>query len=1419
MTYNTRSKTSDEEFTELESLRNEIHLLKEQITSSTTPVKEGKVPDTPIFTGNSAEAKTFLTQLKVKFLAEPLRYSSSSSKAGYAISRLGGDSLLFIIPYLDATAPNSIVSSFPHFVSWFETTFLQGNHLQRLEEELKVLTQGNNSVALYSARFLYLASQVKWDDSRLLDQFKTGLNIGVKKALVPIRDKPNTLHEYTKLASEIDNELMSISSQSNISPIKKTFTSTRRGPLSEEEKARRIKEKLCLYCGGDNHLISSCKHHNKKSISSSYIPSASHFSSLNSCISSLCTLSSSSRSQFILPIIIHNQNITALLDTGACSNFISHSLITSLNIPFITKSEPYSCHVVDGRPLSSGTINTQTNVINFTTSDSLTSFNETFDIISSPHFHIILGLPWFQNNSPFIDWSSLSISFPNSSSSSQTSNNSSSVVASLIESTDPSTLIPTEYHDFIPLFSKSNSDKLPIHRPSDMSIDLLPGTKPSAGPIYRLSEPETQALKEYIEENLEKKFIRPSQSTCSSPVMFVPKRNGDLRLCVDYRKLNSITISNTYPLPLISELIDRTRNSRIFTKLDLRNAYNLIRIKAGDEWKTSFRCRHGQYEYLVMPFGLKNAPSVFQQFMDTILHDFLDKFALAYEDDILIYSENIEDHIIHVRKVLQTLLNNHLYLKLEKCEFHKSSVNFLGYTLSTSGVQMNNDKVASILDWKPPKSVHDIQVFLGFANFYRRFIPNFSKIVRPLTLLLRKNSQFRWTDEESTAFETLKSSFTSAPILHHADPTIPFIVETDASDYALGAILSQYHDNHLHPVAFYSRSFLPAEVNYDVHDKELLAIKVAFEQWRHHLIGARHPILVYTDHKNLQAFQTSKILNRRQARWSQFFSDFQFNIVYRPGSKQGKPDALSRRSEYIPKGAKPCSPPLLPPHIFINMPIASLIDIQSAHRNEIRQATSTDPYAQSIIHKLNSNTNFSDQDRFSTHDGCLFYDGLLYVPSKELQLDILRIRHDAPTAGHFGVAKTLDLIKRDYWWPSINNLVQRYVHSCPVCAKNKIDRHKPHGLLHPLPIPDRAWSSISLDFITDLPPSNDFDSICVVVDRLTKMSHFIPCLKSISAEDTAFLFIKNIFRLHGIPSDIVSDRGPQFISRFWIRFFELLGSKINLSSGFHPESNGQTERVNQTLEQYLRCFINFEQNNWVDLLPLAEFSYNNTIHTSINQSPFFANYNYHPDFDPKLPPSPQVPAAENQVSHLRTITSLLRDELRSAQSNYKRHADRRREDAPRYKIGDKVWLRRKYIKTTRTSSKLDHRKVGPYEISGIINDVAFKLKLPDSVRTHNVFHVSLLEPYVEDPDFPRTTPDTTHDWEDPTENPIERLIDSRYRYRQLQYLVKWRGEEINDSCWTNASRIIDHITELKQIYHRANPGKAGPQLTVRLNRS
>jgi reverse transcriptase-like protein/uncharacterized protein DUF4939/aspartyl protease len=528
--------------------------------------------------------------------------------------------------------------------------------------------------------------------------------------------------------------------------------------------------------------------------------------------------------QLIVQIKLNGLRTTAMLDTGATGNFIHPRTIHLLGLTTTVKEleDVYQLSTVNGQPANEdgGWIDVETEPLCMTFPGKHTEII-TLDVVDIAKHRVILGMPWMKEHNPQIDWKSRTISFercthekagqPDTGISFNTNesewdtedtNNSdleevcatSQKESGYLEDKEDPLLkqIPEAYHEFLNMFrKKEGTTALPEHTSDDHEIPLKDGREPPFLPIYQMSETDLATVRKYVDDMLAKGFIRESRSPAGAPVLLADKPDGTKRFCVDYRKLNDMTIKDRYALPLADELRDRLGKAKIFTKLDLRDAYHLIRIKEGEEWKTAWRCRYGHYEYLVMPYGLTNAPATCMRLINRVLQKYLDKICICYMDDILIYSQNEKLHTHHVRVILRALQDAKLQCKPEKCDFSKTEVTFLGYVVNLGGISMDLKKVSAVTDWTTPTCVKDVQSFLGFANFYRRFIRNYSKITAPLTNLTKKDQPFSWTDEAQQAFDALKTAFTQAPMLLTFDPSKDIVVETDSSDYALGAVLSQ----------------------------------------------------------------------------------------------------------------------------------------------------------------------------------------------------------------------------------------------------------------------------------------------------------------------------------------------------------------------------------------------------------------------------------------------------------------------------------------------------------------------------------------------------------------------------------------------------------------------------------------------------
>ena len=1071
--------------------------------------------------------------------------------------------------------------------------------------------------------------------------------------------------------------------------------------------------------------------------------------------------------------------ITALLDSGAAGCFLDISFAQRHKIKFSALPEPQRVTTLDGRPLGTGLIRDVTDPVKLRVSG---NHVETIQLhmLDSPDFPVVLGHPWLVQHNPHVDWPTGNILEWGRSCHASCLLSAFCAPESLPpDSSEPPDLsgVPSEYVDLSLCFSKRRTTTLPPHRPYDCAIDLLPGTSPPRGRLYSLSAPESAAMEEYIKGALATGFIRPSTSPAGAGFFFVGKKDGSLRPCIDFRGLNTVTIRNRYPLPLIASSFDFLQGATVFSKLDLRNAYNLVRVREGDEWKTGFNTHTGHYEYLVMPFGLTNAPAVFQALVNDVLRDMLNKFVFVYLDDILVFSRSRKEHVQHVRQVLQRLLQNQLYVKAEKCEFHKERISFLGYVLTAGSVRMEASKIKGVTDWPQPTTLKELQRFLGFANFYRRFIRNYSAVTAPLHVLTSgPASKFHWTPVAERTFGELKRRFTTAPILTHPDPTLPFVVEVDASETGVGAVLSQCspQDQKLHPCAFFSSGLDPAERNYDVGNRELLAVVLALGEWRHWLEGSAHPFLIWTDHKNLTYIRAARRLNSRQARWALFLDRFQFTLSYRPGSKNGKPDALSRQfgsSERDPE------PEPIVPSARIVAPISWAIE------SVVQAALRQDP-----------GPGGGPPNR-------------LYVPLSA-RSGVLQWGHSSNLACHPGAERTQSLVRQRFWWPAMGGDVRSFVAACATCAQNKVPRQRPSGLLHPLSIPKRPWSHISIDFVTGLPPSSGNTAILTIIDRFSKAAHFVPLPKLPSAAETAQLMVTHVFRLHGLPQDIVSDRGPQFTSCFWKAFCSLLNASVSLSSGYHPQSNGQTERLNQDLETTLRCLASTNPTTWSSQLPWVEYSHNSLPCSASGLSPFQCSLGYQPPLFPEVEREVEVPSVNAFIRRCRRTWRTARSSLLRAAARYQKYANAHRRPAPDYRPGQKVWLATKDLPLKVENRKLAQRYIGPFKVIRVINPVAVRLQLPRSLRVHPTFHVSQLKPVSTSPLVPAPPPPPPPRMVDggPVFT-VRRLLKVRRSGRGFQYLVDWEGYGPEERSWVPTRNIMD--PQMIRDFHNQNPGLPG----------
>ena len=1229
--------------------------------------------------------------------------------------------------------------------------------------------------------------------------------------------------------------------------------------------------------------------------------------------------------------------------------------------------------------------------------------------------------------------------------------------------------------EFSDVFVDNLPAGLPPGRGHELHIQLTPGAKPPARVPPRINQKHAAFESKWLKDMLDKRLISKSQSQYAAPHFYVEKpetaTTGEYRAVTDFRALNAVTVKNRYPLPRADQLFDKLTKAKYFTKIDLRTGFYQILINELDRHKTAFTTSQGLFEYNVLPMGLCNSPGVFMQLMNDTFADFLNKFVLVFLDDIIVYSDTLEEHEKHVRQALNRLRQQRLYAKASKSALCKREVEFLGHMVGVNGLRVMEDKIEAVRDWPTPKNIRELRAFLGLAGYYRRFVCNFSAIALPLTELTRnvtrQKLELSWGAKEQKAFVDLQSALQSTPVLVLPDPAKEFVVHCDASGYAVGAVLQQDHGNGLQPVAFMSKKMVGAETRYPVHEQELLAIVSALTIWRHYLEGATHPIRVRTDHKSLTHFQTQPMLSGRQRRWLETLAQFDYTVEYVKGQENLAADALSRRGDHLDKGApEERSPeyvdpvrvaeqskrafelnstmvredrslqmefnaidavlrrrgiairqpelqrvaqraaaneaatkviPLIevapnrpPPdshgvrtmptqrctadnkkgtqcgsrtakgrycHVHMSAkdglrvkasPIAGMglfatrdfkhgehiadysgdelvlthdkvggeyalavtqrKAIDAARTNTAYGRYANDPHnsdmssnAEFVINRATgtgrlratrniakgsevlvsygaeywrafgaqaklptrpaaaprkraaaaereiidltevSASTFSSEladafekacrddlayaddlknrrseipsddpekqpvtDEFIMRDGRLFHrssGGLLVPADHALRTRLIRECHDSATAGHLGRDKTIEQMKRRFTWTKMDQDIELYVKTCEQCQRNKPSQQRTPGLLMPIAPPDYQGHTWTMDYITSLPPCarTGNDAVVVFVCKLTKLKHFVACKTNIDAPATARLFLNSVVRLHGMPERIISDRDPRFTAHFWKAFWAGLGTTLSMSTAYHPQTDGQTENANRTLEIMLRSVVNFEQDDWEDHLPAAELAMNNARNETTGLSPFYMFYGREArmPLDLALTPLTQAranPSAADALARWRAALVRAQETTKTAQKRQKKYADEHRREQS-FAVGDRVLLATanlKLVGEAKRARKFTERYIGPFRVKSIRNANAYELELPPSMRIHPTINVSQLKEYHDGSaafptrPSPLTRPapeainnDGAPEWE------VERILDHRRygRRKLLQYLILWKGYPVHEATW------------------------------------
>lgn len=1079
-------------------------------------------------------------------------------------------------------------------------------------------------------------------------------------------------------------------------------------------------------------------------------------------------------------------------------------------------------------------------------------------------------------------------------------------------------------------------------QPIQHVISTDEGAIPPCKPAYRLAPSEMLELKKQLDMLLEKGYIRPSSSPYGAPVLFAPKKGSEtLRMCLDYRDLNAITKKDKYPIPRDSDLFDRLQGAKWFSTCDLMWGYWQVLIHQDSIEKTAIRTPLGSYEWLVMPFGLTNAPSTFQRMMENALRPLLMECVVVFLDDVCIFSENEENHLRDIAAVLELLEKHQLKLKLSKCTFFAKQVKYLGHMVSADGITVDPDKVKAVEEWPTPTSHSDVQSFIGLVNYYRRMIRNMAAISAPLTDVMSSAEKFTWGEPQEQAFIKLKEALTNAPLLALPDMSLPFIVQTDASNRAIGGILMQDQNGTRRVIAYSAKKLSQTERNWPTHERELFGFVHAFKTWRHYLAGSS--VRVEGDHKPLTWIKTQKLLSPKQARWLSFLEEFTYTINYIPGKQLQAADAISRRPDLMatmeettpddrdrwvvhqdvfdafiaphgpfdydaacqsdgsdaliahftsdflstncagkriyanppysqleafmrhyvtcrdsspektsavfllpmfetapwfsltagmriahvfPPGsdvfglpadrykgtcsqdtAVPVGPVPFPVGVFVDNaprpcnnavsflsylliehPSELLLAVEDADaeadgeewlRNNVQNDTwaprdaddlpiyrpsecsvllnlteliqelrlqyETDELAQELL-------NGKQKDQFFLREGLIYYQSqkselpVLYIPTTatELQEKILSESHDIPIAGHLSLEKTVERIQRHFYWKGLRTSVELYVKACDTCRKCKWNTTKLPGTHEAYPIPEYPWEVMAMDMKSGFPESNNgYNAVWVFVDKLTRRAHAIPCTTDITAAQLARLYFDHVFKHHGIPKRIVSDRDPRFISEFWTELWNIIGTKLNMSTTNHPQTDGSSENYIKTLSTMLRSFSQRNRKDWDRYLAAAEFAYNDSVHPATGFTPFQLDMGRNPmtpmqfmlyGVSPKpalFARDPGTDLVDPSVFLHRFSENLhmARQLLHTRQTAAQRQVLSGRTIPVTYSPGDYVYVQ--HPGTKNHLPTLEPRYIGPYEVQARVRPGVYRIVFPPYMRADPQVNEEKLKPYVD----------------------------------------------------------------------------------------
>lgn len=839
---------------------------------------------------------------------------------------------------------------------------------------------------------------------------------------------------------------------------------------------------------------------------------------------------------------------------------------------------------------------------------------------------------------------------------------------------------------------------------------------------YRVSPTERRIIQEEVNKMLERDVIEPSDSPWSSPVVLVRKKDNSWRFCVDYRRLNKITKKDVYPLPRIDDTLDCLKGANFFSSMDLSSGYWQVEVDEADREKTAFITPEGLYQFKVMPFGLCNAPATFERMMDNILRHLKWTTCLCYLDDIIVFSETFSEHLKRLNIILKCMNDAGLILNPKKCCFGTTQLKVLGHVISSGYVQPDPDKVKAVKEFPVPKNVHDIRSFLGLCSYYRRFIKDFCNQAKPLQMLLKGDAKFFWGKEQIKSFDHLKQALTSNPVLGLYDENAPTELHSDASGYGIGAVLVQFQEGKEKVIGYASRTLNKAEQNYSTTERECLAAIWAINKFRPYLFGKHFTIV--TDHHSLCWLSGLKDPSGRLARWALRLQEYDVTIVYKSGHKHKDADSLSRNP--------------LP-----NDTLSFEASIAVVSFSDLQEEQSRDPEITKLVQAQRNGQGTAKN--FKIINGVLYkkdFDptGKNWLPviPKCWRKDIIQSFHDEPTAGHLGFSRTYDRIRKRFYWSGLYRSVQRYVRHCRECQRRKSLPLQPPGQLMPIPPAVAPFHRIGVDLLGRFPKTNRNNKwIVVCTDYLSRYA-ITKALPTAEASEVSKFLVEEIVLKHGAPRIIITDRGQVFQSKLVSDINRLCNITHRMTTAYHPQTNGLTERFNKTLADMLSMYVDVDQKNWDDILPFVTFAYNTAKQETTGFTPFFLIHGREAEttLDTMFPIHLEDTGyTDNYISQLINKAEESRNlaRIRTLKAQEK---DRLRYDSKHrivfYEPGDLVWIFTP-IRKVGLSEKLLKRYFGPYQVLRRLSDVTYEVADFDPTsrrrKKKDIVHVLRMKPY------------------------------------------------------------------------------------------